>query len=321
MDSFSDVLLALHSFDRDMNSRTSHIFAAYRISPELKRRGLELAPWNEPLSERIYRRASIHLNSWSEQPLSLSLCDGFLSDLPSWGPDWSGYTTRLLLNHPASDFFAARNIRNELKFVDTENKPKERFHEWTCRGYTIDIIRKRSDEAMPPRRHCDHYTVADNAYFFIEWFEFAKQHARKKTADEVLLGFTDTIQARGCGHVWEDPGSTAEDRVQQATKFLRFLEDSDEMLSNEIRIFYAACFASHERRFAVTRNGHFCLVPAASKDGDLVCIPLGSRVPYIFRQIRGKTTLKNVGEAYVYGIMQGEGYTVDARDEQEFVLV
>ena len=174
---------------------------------------------------------------------------------------------------------------------------------------------------MPPRRHCDPYAVADNAYFFTEWYEFANQHARKRAADQVLLEFADTIQARGCGHIWENPDSTEEDRIQRVTQFLRFLEDPDEILSNKVRIFYAACFPSHERRFAITRNGHFCLVPAASKDGDLVCIPYGSRVPYIFRQMRGKTTLNNIGEAYVYGIMQGEGYTVDVRDEQEFVLV
>lgn len=318
--SFSDVLLELHNLESAKNS-TDYISMVYSLSQTSKLKGPDLASEHNFTAHEHSLRASIHLNSWSQQPLSLSLCDGLLLKPASWSPNWSKLTTRLLLNHPASDFFAARNIRNKPEYVDTESKIEDTSREWVCRGYRIDIIRKRSEEAMPPRRHCDHYAVADNAYFFTEWFEFAKQYAKKKTANEVLLEFTDTIQARGCGHVWENPDSTAEDRIQQATKFLRFLEDRDEILSNEIRIFYAACFASHERRFAITRNGHFCLVPATSKDGDLVCIPLGSRVPYIFRQMRGKTTLNNVGEAYVYGIMQGEGYTVDLQDEREFVLV
>ena len=326
--SVSDVWLALHNFKLVGFYASDGYDMVHRLSREFKLEDFEPAPELKAESEPEYEgivekthRTSIHLNSWSKQPLSLSLCDGLRLDLPSWCPGWSNYTTRLLLNHPASGFFAARYIRNENESVDAEKRIEESSLEWVCRGYTIDIIRKRSEDAMPPRRHCDHYAVADNAYFFTEWYDFAKQHARKKIADEMLLEFTDTIQARGCGHVWEDPESAAEDRIQQARKFLQFLEDPNEALSNEIRIFYAACFASHERRFAITRNGHFCLVPATSKDGDLVCIPHGSRVPYIFRQMRGKTTLNNVGEAYVYGIMQGEGYTVKLRDEREFVLV
>jgi hypothetical protein len=174
---------------------------------------------------------------------------------------------------------------------------------------------------MPPRRHCDHYAVADNAYFFTEWYEFAKEHARKRNADQTILEFTDTIQARGCGSIWEAPDLTAEDRIEQTKGFLQFLEDPDAVLTKAVRIFYAACFASHERKFAVTRDGHFCLVPAATKDGDFVCIPHGCRVPYIFRPMRGKKTMHNIGEAYVHGTMQGEGYTSDIRNEQEFVLV
>jgi hypothetical protein len=321
INSFSDVLLDLYNLECNTKNWSDHIFMAYQLSQDLKLEGPDLAHEHNFNPYWYYLRTSIYLNSWSQQPLSLSLCNGFFLDSASWSPDWATYTTRLLLNHPASGFFAARNMRNKPESVDAETGIEDESGEWVCRGYRVDTIRTRSEEAMPPRRHCDHYAVADNAYFFTEWYETAKQHARKKTADEVLLEFTDTIQARGCGHVWEDPGTTAEDRIQQATKFFRFLEDPDEILSNEIRIFYAACFASHGRRFAVTRNGHFCLVPATSKEGDLVCIPLGSRVPYIFRQMRGKKTLNNVGEAYVHGIMQGEGYTVDVRDEQEFVLV
>lgn len=318
---FSDVLPPLCGFKRQVIGRSGHVSLAYELSQVFKLKGPESKPKYDYNLEEVYCCTSIHLNKWSEQPLSLSLRDGFYPDLPSWSPDWSKYVTRLLLNHPASGFFASRNIRDETESVGTENKIEEQSGEWACRGYTVDVIRRRSEDAMPPRRHCDHYAVADNAYFFTEWFEFAKQYAKKRIDDEILLEYTDTIQARGCGHVWEDPDSTAEYRVQQATKFIRFLEDPDEILSSEIKIFYAACFASHERRFAVTRDGHFCLVPATSKDGDLVCIPLGSRVPYIFRQMRGKTTLNNVGEAYVYGTMQGEGYTVDLQDEREFVLV
>lgn len=318
--SFSDLLLILHNFEHSVvvpNGATIQT-AVYLLYLALLGSRTEY----EHSQSTTYGYALKHLDGISGQPLSLSLYHGSLSkERRSWNPSVAKYRTRLLLIHPTSNFSVSRDLRPETGPLGPKNKVEREPHEQVFRGFTVDVILRRSEEAMPPRRHCDHYTVADNAFFFTEWFEFAKKHSRKRELNDLILEFTDTIQARGCGHIWEDPDSTAETRIEQAKDFFRFLEDPDAVVTNKIRIFYAACFASHERRFALTRKGRFCLVPAATEERDLICVPHHSRVPYIFRQMRANKTLNNIGEAYVYGIMQGEGYAVDIRNEQEFVLV
>jgi hypothetical protein len=117
-------------------------------------------------------------------------------------------------------------------------------------------------------------------------------------------------------------GKASQDRVQETTKFLDFLEDEDSAAHEMglIRVFYAACFPSHNRRFAVTKSARFCLVPEAAIRGDLVCIPHGSRVPYILRQNKEGDLYQNIGEAFVHELMQGEAGEMEAQDIRTFFL-
>jgi len=56
-----------------------------------------------------------------------------------------------------------------------------------------------------------------------------------------------------------------------------------------------------------------CLVPAAAKSGDLICLLKGGAVPLMLRQLTGfQWTL--VGQYYVHGIMYGEAF-----QESEYV--
>jgi hypothetical protein len=113
-----------------------------------------------------------------------------------------------------------------------------------------------------------------------------------------------------------------QDRIQDVTEFLAFLEDEDSAAqeTDSLRVFYAACFPSHDRRFAVTRSGRFCLVPQTAKRGDFVCIPHASRVPYILRQDKEGDVYQNIGEAFVHGLMHGEAAQMEGHDIRTFSL-
>jgi hypothetical protein len=262
------------------------------------------------------------LNSPSGQPLSLSLRDDIDSRQPSWSVNWGNVTKRFLLNHPASSFSASKRLRSEQASTGDEycinHTEGQRMRR---RGFVVDAVRGMSDY-LPPRRHCDHYDVDDHCLFFVNWYEYAKNHSSCEQ-DTVLLDYADTIQARGCGHIWDDETTTPQGRIQKARAFLDFLsdEDADESdVTNSIRLFHAACFPSHDRRFAVTDKGHFCLVPKDTQSGDFVCIPYNSRVPYIFRpRIEGDGFI-NIGEAFVHGIMHGQMSEPKDCEEMEFVL-
>ena len=162
----------------------------------------------------------------------------------------------------------------------------------------------------------------DHCLFFANWYDFAKDHSNRGE-DSVLLDYADTIQARGCGHLWEDAAITPQDRVRKAQEFIGFLADEDAEesdITNSIRIFHAACFPSHDRRFAVTKKGRFCLVPKDTQSGDLVCIPHNSRVPYIFRPRMEGHGFINSGETFIHGIMHGQMSGCKGSEEREFVL-
>ncbi|KAH7131086.1 heterokaryon incompatibility protein-domain-containing protein [Dactylonectria macrodidyma] len=59
------------------------------------------------------------------------------------------------------------------------------------------------------------------------------------------------------------------------------------------------------RRFGITTSGDFAAVPKAARQGDIICVFNGGRVPYVLRP--GKQGYYQlVGECYVHGMMRGE---------------
>ena len=65
-----------------------------------------------------------------------------------------------------------------------------------------------------------------------------------------------------------------------------------------------------DRRPFLSNSGHVGLAPARAEPGDCICIIFGSPVPFILRaSTEGKFVL--IGEAYVYGIMDGEWLDYD----------
>ncbi|KAK1966578.1 hypothetical protein LY78DRAFT_42103 [Colletotrichum sublineola] len=59
------------------------------------------------------------------------------------------------------------------------------------------------------------------------------------------------------------------------------------------------------RRFFRTAEGRFCMAPREARVGDVICVLLGSEVPFVIRPTR-RGMYEMIGEAYVSGIMDGE---------------
>jgi hypothetical protein len=94
----------------------------------------------------------------------------------------------------------------------------------------------------------------------------------------------------------------------------------NQVATEEIQQFHAACLPSYGRRLGITERGHFCLIPRYALRGDMVCIPFGSKVPFVFRKVEGTEYYLNIGECYVHGAMNGEALAWDNIEEKEFVL-
>jgi len=63
-------------------------------------------------------------------------------------------------------------------------------------------------------------------------------------------------------------------------------------------------FALWERAWITTTRGYVGLAPEDVKEGDVICILFGGKVPYALRPRDGHYLF--LGECYVHGIMDGE---------------
>ena len=89
-------------------------------------------------------------------------------------------------------------------------------------------------------------------------------------------------------------------------------------ITNYTQSMMEACYG---RSFAITRGGRMSLVPPQTRPGDLVFIPFGAQTPYLIRGIKSSASeniFQLVGEAYVHGLMMGEG--LEHGHEQTIVI-
>ena len=75
---------------------------------------------------------------------------------------------------------------------------------------------------------------------------------------------------------------------------------------------------SQGRRFFTTLGGYMGIGPPGMREGDLVCVFLGGKVPWVVRQDGHAYTL--VGECYVHGIMNGELMQTEHLPVQDIII-
>jgi len=76
--------------------------------------------------------------------------------------------------------------------------------------------------------------------------------------------------------------------------------------------------------FSTSKRDFMAVIPETAREGDILCVLYGSRVPHVLRRKLGSDTYELIGRAYVHGFMDGEA--IRRRDEGElkektFVLV
>jgi hypothetical protein len=93
---------------------------------------------------------------------------------------------------------------------------------------------------------------------------------------------------------------------------------SDALMSgwSKFMMYLVDMYRLMDRRPFITENGYVGVGPAGMLPGDVVSIFFGAHVPYVIRQESGNPLrFSLVGDAYVYGIMDGEFMTTEYSKE------
>jgi hypothetical protein len=75
--------------------------------------------------------------------------------------------------------------------------------------------------------------------------------------------------------------------------------------TDAMMLFMEAVSENLERKAFCSQKGYKGLVPADAKEGDLLCVFLGSNLPSVVRKVEDER-YRLIGEAYIHGFMDGE---------------
>ncbi|KAI0139103.1 HET-domain-containing protein [Hypoxylon sp. NC0597] len=100
-----------------------------------------------------------------------------------------------------------------------------------------------------------------------------------------------------------------DDEIRTLCEFLNALVAGAETHDPDNRLFYALQSACQNRRFFLGSNGVIGLGPRSTTAGDIATILYGGSVPFMLRDLDPMSdedsTFRLLGEAYVYGVMDG----------------
>jgi len=108
--------------------------------------------------------------------------------------------------------------------------------------------------------------------------------------------------------------TTMEGYHELKQRLARYPEMGDQLQSPACQGYVIAMEYLHNRRPFISTEGYVGLVPAHSRPGDIICILYGAIVPFVLRRATNGA-FKLIGEAYVYGIMDGEILERSPKDE------
>jgi hypothetical protein len=220
--------------------------------------------------------------------------------LPSWVPDWSTHFRTPWVLGLSGLFYPLRANLGTKAVAEVLNFPNQ-LPELKVRGTVVDTIRTLTNDlnirsAASPFGPSASYLATEA---FISDFQSYR----------AALG-SNAVKLRKYGY-WNQ--TTNDPQVRPPDWMIRYglpFERAHEMTDNEHA--GEVTYFCYDRQLFTTTKGYLGVVTGKARVGDLVCLLLGAAVPFILRKVEegcGKGTnrhFKLVGEAYVYGLMNGE---------------
>ena len=266
----------------------------------------------------VYQKVAIQLAKAHGLSIVLSLAGdtNFLtkpplySELPSWVPDWSHRAAK----PPMYMNFRAGGPTVEKYALDDVQKAL------TVQGKFIDRVAHVNELSDRPqgieRNHKE--VQMYNAKELASWEELAsnlKSYPTGETVEDALwrtliLNHTidGSVAPQHFKKYFEAFRTFIKKSVGQATTPL-LVHHGEEERAHEAMAYRFAETASQCQacmHLCTTQNGFLGCAPITVQKGDIICVFLGSHVPFILRAHENSGSYRLISECYIHGIMQGE---------------
>ncbi|KUJ13698.1 HET-domain-containing protein [Mollisia scopiformis] len=204
-------------------------------------------------------------------------------DWPSWVPDWSNSDKETL------DFYLHSHASGDSSAHWRYSKP----HILRAAGVQVTTVSYVSKWLLTPKGDVDG---------FISELGLEKMRSLR---DPTGLSLLDAYLHVMCRGQFEETMDVPDTPAYLALEDIRteLLEGSSSrnsvLMDPDLRW-------KSKRRVILTERGYMGMAPEHVKEGDIVCILLGSNLPTILRPDATSTRFNIVGHSYIHGLMNGE---------------
>ena len=268
---------------------------------------------------RVYSEAANFIIRKERSLKLLSACQSYGSsvEIPSWVPDWSidarFRPMRSILSWEAEKEEDVRHAFNASGSHSAQVHISEDIRTMATQGLicaTISVLGTHIGNDA----ECVETTESQERMFslFYTWWPLAKDRTPEVTAhgERRIDSFWRTIitdMGLSGRKATPDKEGSQFRLWMRKTNYSAFEPQDLVIPSGQHQwLEFTASFqqATTNRRFFITQEGHMGLGPRDIEPGDVVCILLGSQVPFVLRAANDHYML--LGECYCHGIMEGE---------------
>jgi len=289
----------------------------------------------------LYTNTARYLLEW-EPPMSILQLAGIgfsqqqrIKDLPSWVPDWSSIDKEIKCygSERRSEFSAGGALFKKPRYLGRD------LRLLAIDAMVIDSVARLSKTRPAPLKRnlydlkesllslrSSHRQIHSYKADSFSWFHEVenmvalvsnlneswktsniKSYPHGRTTEPVTwrLALALTMVA-GASPLNGEPDDDVYMKLWQDIIALHQEESSPLSVDGTAFIYNSGCnYATNSRRFFTTQGGFIGLTSPGTKVGDSVCLISGAVTPFIMQ--RNQETWTIVGEAYIHGLMYGQG--------------
>ncbi|KAH8745419.1 hypothetical protein F5882DRAFT_387543 [Hyaloscypha sp. PMI_1271] len=253
--------------------------------------------------------------------------------LPSWVPDWRSFSEDNSFGtmHTIAGYRAGGEHTSGVSIGSTNDS-------LVFEGLLVDVVEQVGSVRTPLTDKVDHTVHQHNSEFFAWLIEAESMVEKLENRKATPLGTAawysknETLNDALCrtlvaNNILTNPSKLREHCGFWGQHIANLAENVSEPMSEErwkvVVAYDDACTrTTMGRKFFITRNGFMGVTSPGTLPGDAVAIFLGGKTPFITRDSLhaqgGHAFSTLVGEAYVHGLMKGEGLDLAQVRELEF---